>query len=81
MKNPICQCKKHKRHGFNPWRREWQPPPVFLPGKSHGHKSLAGYSLWDLKESDTTEYIHTLHIIYCTYHVILSHLISNCTMY
>ena len=28
------------------WRREWQPTPVFLPGESHGQKSLVGYSLW-----------------------------------
>ena len=37
------------------WRRAWQPTPVFLPGESHGQRSLAGYSLWDCKESDTTE--------------------------
>ena len=30
-----------------PWRREWQPTPVFLPGESHGQRSLAGYSPWD----------------------------------
>ena len=41
-----------KRHGFDPWvgkipwRRVWQPPPVFLPGKSHGQRSLAGHSPW-----------------------------------
>ena len=38
-----------------PWRRTWQLTPVFLPGESHGPKSLAGYSLWDRKESDMTE--------------------------
>ena len=38
-----------------PWRRAWQPTPVFLPGKSHGHNSLVGYSQWGHKESDTTE--------------------------
>ena len=38
-----------------PWRREWQPTPVFLPGKPHGQRSLAGYSPWVCKESDTTE--------------------------
>ena len=38
-----------------PWGRKWQPIPVFLPGKSHGQRSLAGYSPWDHKESDTTE--------------------------
>ena len=46
------------RHGFNlwvrkiPWRRKWQPTPVFLPGKSNGQRSLAGYSPWGCKESD-----------------------------
>ena len=36
-----------------PWRREWQPTLVFMPGKSHGQKSLAGYSPWSRKQSDT----------------------------
>ena len=39
---------------------EWQPTPVFLPGKSHGQRSLADYSPWGRKESDMTEQlIHT----------------------
>ena len=38
-----------------PWRREWQPTPVLLPGESHRQRSLVGYSPWGLKESDTTE--------------------------
>ena len=38
-----------------PWRREWLPTPVFLPGESHGQRSLVGYSPWGHKESDTTE--------------------------
>ena len=38
-----------------PWRRKWQVTPVLLPGKSHGQRSLVGYSLWGRKESDTTE--------------------------
>ena len=38
-----------------PWRRKWQPTPVFLPGKSHGEKSLVDYSPWGQKESDMTE--------------------------
>ena len=46
--------------GKIPWRREWQPTPVFLPGGSHGWRSLVGYSSWDGKESDTTERL-TLH--------------------
>ena len=40
-----------------PWRRKWQPTPVFLPGEPHGQRSLEGYSPWDGKESDTTEVI------------------------
>ena len=35
--------------GSTPWRRKWQPTPVFLPGKSHGQRSLAGYSPWGPK--------------------------------
>ena len=35
--------------GRFPWQRKWQPTPVFLPGKSHGQKSLAGHSLWGPK--------------------------------
>ena len=42
-----------------PWRRKWQPTPVFLPGKSHGQKSLVGYSPCGLKEPDVTEHAHT----------------------
>ena len=41
-----------------PWRRKWQPTPVFLLGKSHGQRSLAGYSPWGRKESDKTEQHH-----------------------
>ena len=38
-----------------PWRRKWQPTLVFLPGESHGQKSLVGHSPWRRKESDMTE--------------------------
>ena len=38
-----------------PWRREWLPTPVFWPGEFHEQRSLAAYSLWGHKESDTTE--------------------------
>ena len=50
-KGPACQCRGRKRHSFSswvrktPWRRAWQPTPVFLPGDSHGQRSLACYSL------------------------------------
>ena len=40
------------------WRRQWHPTPVLLPGKSHGWRSLVGYSPWGHKESDTTERLH-----------------------
>ena len=43
-----------------PWRRKWQSTPVLLPGKSHGQRSLVGYSPWGRKESDTTERLHLL---------------------
>ena len=55
------QRRRHWSLGFYPrvrkipWRRKWQHTPVFLPGKSYGQRSLAGYSPWDCKESDTTE--------------------------
>ena len=40
------------------WRRQWQPAPVLLPGKSHGQRSLVGCSPWGHEESDTTERLH-----------------------
>ena len=41
--------------GLIPWSMKWQPTPVFLPGESHGQRSLVGYSPWFRKELDTTE--------------------------
>ena len=49
-KNPPASAGDIRDVGFDPWvgkipwRRKWQPTPVFLPGKSHGQRSLAGYS-------------------------------------
>ena len=63
-KEPACQCRRRKRQGFNPGGQEdpleegmatQQPTSVFLPGESHGQRSLAGYSPWGHKESDMTE--------------------------
>ena len=56
-KEPACQCRSHNKCRFVkiPWRREWLPTPMFLPGEFHGQRSLAGYSPWGSKESDTTE--------------------------
>ena len=59
-KEATCQCKRHKRCEFDPWfrkipwRRAWQPTPVFLPGESRRQRSLVGYSPQGHKESDTT---------------------------
>ena len=79
-KESACQYRRHKRQRFDtwvrkmPWRKKWQPIPVFLPGKSHGQRSLVGYSPWGCKELDTTEYTHIFHL--------LSHLIQkNFAMY
>ena len=44
--------------GKNPWRRKWQPTPLFLLGKCHGPQSLVGYCPWCCKESDRTEQLH-----------------------
>ena len=60
-KELTCQCRRYKRRRFNPWigkipwRRAWQPTSVFLPGDSHGQRSLVGYSPEGQKELDTTE--------------------------
>ena len=48
------------------WRRRWHPPPVLLPGKSHGWRSLVGCSPWGRKESDTTERLHFHFSLSCT---------------
>ena len=40
------------------WRRQWQPTPVLLPGKSHGWRSLVGCSPWGREELNTTEWLH-----------------------
>ena len=59
-KELVCQCRRHKKLRFNPWvgkipwRRKRQPTPVFLPGESHGQRSLVGYSPWGRTESDIT---------------------------
>ena len=47
-------------------RRQWQPIPVLLPGKSHGQRSLVGYSPWGLEESDATEWLRFHFSFSCT---------------
>ena len=57
-KEPTCQSRRHRTPGFDlwvrkiPWRRAWQPTPGFLPGESHGQRSMAGCSPQGQKESD-----------------------------
>ena len=68
------QYRTCRRLGFDPWvrkiswRRKWQPTPVFLPGKSHGRRSLVGYSPWGHKESDIAEWLNWTKLnIFCIY--------------
>ena len=64
-KEPVCQCRRCKRHGFDPWvakipwKRNWQPTPAFLPGNPHGQRKLTDCSLGGHKELDTTERLST----------------------
>ena len=61
VKNPPANAGRQKRPGFDlwlgkiPWRRKWHPTPVFLPGESHGQRSLAGCSPQGPEEPETTE--------------------------
>ena len=61
VRNLPVNAKRSKRHRFNPrvgkipWRKAWQPIPVFLPRESHGQRSLEGYRPWGHQESDTIE--------------------------
>ena len=71
-KESACQCSRWSIRGFNPWagkilwRRERQPTPIFLPGKFHGQKSLAGYSLWGRKVSHdwAIEHMHSIYWVH-----------------
>ena len=54
--------------GKVPWRMKWHPTPVLLPGKSHGLRSLAGYSPWGHKELDTIMRLH-FHFSFCLFFV------------
>ena len=69
-KDSACQFRRQKRLGFDPWvrkspwRKKWQPTPVFLPGKSCGQKSLVGYSPRGCKESNTSEHACTTYTRY-----------------
>ena len=63
-KGSASQCRRHRRCGFSPWvgkihwKRKWQPAPVFLLGKSHGQRSLAGYSR-GVSKTRVNDRVHT----------------------
>ena len=65
-------CLQYSIPGFShwvrkiPWRREGQPTPVFLPGESHGQRSLVGYSPWGHKELDGTAWPTHTHKVRCS---------------
>ena len=70
-KNPpatVCHCRRPEFNAWVrkiPWRREWQPTPVLLPGKSHGQRSLVGYSPWGCRVRHglaTKEQQQTMHV-------------------
>ena len=70
VKESACQYRRHRVCSFDPWvrkipwRRTWQPTPVFLPGKSHGQRSLVGYTPWVAK-SDTTDHTWNVSLYLC----------------
>jgi len=61
------ECTRCKRHGLTPWapaipwKRKWHLPPVFLPGKFHGQRTLVGYSPQGGKELDMSKHAHPLY--------------------
>ena len=79
VKESTCQCRRHMRHGFDywvgkiPWRRKWQPTPVFLPGKSLGQRRLVATVHGVTKELGRTEQL-TLSV---SLHVYYLHLFSD----
>ena len=63
-KESTCQCRRCKRRRLEfwvrkiHWRRKWKPNPVFLPGKFHGQRNLAGYAPSSCRDSDMIEHAH-----------------------
>ena len=58
----VSQKKLIAEEYIEYWRRKWQPSPVFLPGESHGQRSLVGYSPWSRTESDMAERLSIAHL-------------------
>ena len=75
VKEFACHCRRPKRHGFNPWvrkipwRRKWQPTPVFLFGESHEQRSLASYIPCGCKESDRTQHITEAYYLWTSFKI------------
>ena len=71
-REPSCQRRSLKGRSFSPWvgkipwRRAWHPTPVFLPGESHGQRSLVGYSPRGHTESNTTKRLRMHARLYCS---------------
>jgi len=58
---PAMEEMQVRSLAWDPWRRKWQPTPVFLLGEFRGQKSLMGYSPWGCKEVDTIEQLTHTH--------------------
>ena len=79
----TCKCRRCKRCRFDcwvrkiPWRRQWQPTPVFLPEKFHGQRSLVGYSPWGHKVRPHSA--HRQHPLYgyTTFYASLHYLVNS----
>ena len=82
-KESACQCRRHRRRRFDPWdgkiswRRKWQCTPVFLLGKSHGQRSLVGYSTWGCRETRLCNWAHTHTHAYTTFSLSIHHLMNT----
>ena len=83
-KNPPAKAadERHRLHPWVrkvPWRRKWQPTPVFLPGKSHAQRSLAGYSAQGCRVRHDWAPIHVTRCMLCmrVYPEVLSNLIKE----
>ena len=77
-KETACQCRRHKRHGFDPWvrkipwRRVWQPTPVLLSGESYGQRSLEGFIVYRVAKRWTWLKQLSMHELSLTDFVILA---------
>ena len=76
MEYPSIQWDIIHKNEWGVWRREWLPTPIFSPGEFHGQRSLEGYSPWDHKELDMTEWLH-FHFQYTT----LKYCVRKCFLF